>query len=145
MSSELKKQVSALRKQHIDNQPLHHGRPSLFLTTKEAAAVDVQTIFEAAKAGLETLQQYDPRFEQFHNNILHPSSVELQRELKSKDENKVLDEQLQSLMNLLALFAAEQPCHLVLEYLIRRFRVHELNTHILIRTMLVVHDTKVIN
>lgn len=143
MSTELQSQISAIRKQHIQATPLHQGRPSLFLTPQEAAAVDVRTVYDAAVSGLSSLRQYDARFESFFDNLLHPSSVDVQRELKTVEENKVIDEQVHSLLRLLSLFAHNPESHLVLEYLIRRFRIHEMNTDALLKCMFVAHDTKV--
>ena len=136
MSSELQRQVSSLRKQHLTVAPLHQGRPSLFLTAAEAAGVDVSTIQEAAHSGLATLQQYDSRFEPFMETLLHPSSVDSQRELMTVAENKALDVQIVRLLRLLGLYALEASTHLVLEYLIRRYRVHEMNTHDLLQCMI---------
>lgn len=143
MSSELQRQVSTIRKQHLAVVPLQQGRPSLFLTASEAAAVDVSTIYEAACSGLITLQQYDGRFEPYHQSLLHPSSVDLQREMKTSAENKQLDVEIVELLKLLSLYATEASAHLVLEYLIRRYRIHEMNNNELLQYMLVAHDTKV--
>ena len=87
MSTELRRQVQSLQQRQAlgATVPLSKGRPSLFLTTSEAAGVDVSTVFEAAVKGLNTLQQYDSRFEVFHTNLLHPSSIELQRDLKTAE------------------------------------------------------------
>jgi U3 small nucleolar RNA-associated protein 10 len=143
MSSELQRQVASIKKTQLEAVSLQQGRPSLFLTASEAAAVDVSAIHEAAYSAITTLQQYDGRFEEFLDSLLHPSTIDLQRELKTKDENKVLDGQIINLLKLLSLYALEPSAHLVLEYLIRRYRVHEMNTHILLQSMLVAHDTKV--
>jgi len=51
--------------------------------------------------------------------------------------------QIHSLLSLLALFAFEPSAHLVLDYLIRRYKVHEMNSNVLIACMIVAHDTKV--
>ncbi len=143
MSSELQSQINVIRKQHIQAAPLHQGRASLFLSPQEAAAVDVRTIYDAAVSGLSTLRQYDGRFESFLEGLLHPSSIDTQREMKTAEENSKLDIEIAQLLKLLALFANEPSAHLVLEYLIRRFRIHEINADLLLRAMLVTHDTKV--
>ena len=143
MSTELQRQATSIRKQHLAVVPLHQGRPSLFLTAAEAAAVDVSTVHDAAYNGLVTLQQYDGRFEIYLNSLLHPSSISLQREMKTAEENRSLDVEITNLFNLLALYALEPAAHLVVEYLIRRYRVHEMNSHVLLQSMLVAHDTKV--
>lgn len=85
MTTELQRQVAQLQSRNIQHQSLQHGRPSIFLTAKEAAAVDVSTVYEAAVTGLKVLIQYDDRFEKFLTGILHTSSVDLQRELKTRE------------------------------------------------------------
>eukprot|EP01036_Dinobryon_divergens_P058723 gene58723-78345_t len=83
MSTELQRQVNRLRTEVIQSAPIHQGRASLFLSPSEAAGVDIETIYDAATNGLRTLQQYDERFSKFFDNLLHPSSQSLQRELKT--------------------------------------------------------------
>eukprot|EP01040_Poterioochromonas_malhamensis_P003538 gene3538-3779_t len=143
MTTELQRQVAQLQSRNIQHQSLQHGRPSIFLTAKEAAAVDVSTVYEAAVTGLKVLIQYDNRFEKFLTGILHTSSVDIQRELKTREENDQLDQEIDKLLNLLSLWAFEPNAHLVLEYLIRRFLIHEFNTNALLKCMLVAHDTKI--
>eukprot|EP01041_Mallomonas_annulata_P002411 gene2411-4680_t len=143
MSTELQRQVNRLRTEVIQSAPIHQGRASLFLSPSEAAGVDIETIYDAATNGLRTLQQYDERFSKFFDNLLHPSSQSLQRELKTVEENKTLEKDIKKLLDLLALFADEISTHKVLEYLIRRYRVHELNSDFLIRCMLPYHNTKI--
>jgi hypothetical protein len=79
MSSELQQQVTGNQK------GLNKGRESLFLTPEQAARVDVADVHEAAVKGLNALCQYDDRFSVFHERILHPSSVNYQRELKTAE------------------------------------------------------------
>lgn len=143
--SELQRQISALKSKHIQSQPLHEGRPSLFLSPSEAAAVDVSTIYETAIRGLNTLSQYDERLDVYKETVLHPSSVEIQRELKTVEENKAIDKSLGKLLNHLSLFVFEPNCHVVLEYLIRRYRIHELNVNMLLCCTIAAHETKVLS
>ncbi len=79
--SELLSQVSALRKQHVQANPLHSGRASLFLSPQEAATVDVSVVYNAAVSGLNTLIQYDQRFSVYFDGLLSANSVTTQREL----------------------------------------------------------------
>jgi hypothetical protein len=85
MTTELKRQVLNLQKQTFQHQSLQHGKASIFLTAKEAAGVDVSEVYKAAVNGLKILIQYDKRFEKFLDGLLHPSSVGVQRELKTKE------------------------------------------------------------
>eukprot|EP01038_Epipyxis_sp_PR26KG_P011017 gene11017-14796_t len=142
MSTELQKQLNLARSKQIQPRSVNDGEPSLFLTEKEASRLDLQDIYQAAVTGINILIQYDERFESFSQNVLHPSSMEIQRELRTKEENSKLDAELTKLFRLLCLYALEQPTHLILEYLIRRLRVHELNSELLISSMIVIHDSK---
>eukprot|EP00981_Chlorochromonas_danica_P010221 scaffold3058_cov165-Ochromonas_danica.AAC.12 len=143
MASELQKQVAALQRQRLPPDSLASGKASLFLTKKEAGNVDTSAVFEAALSGLKALAQYDDRFTWCFDSLLHPSSVDFQRELKTKEENKAVDLEIGRLLELLSLWPSEPNAHLVLEYLLRRYRIHEYNVDKLIRSMLVVHDSKI--
>ena len=85
MATELKQQVQRLKAQAIVAAPLSRGRASLFLSEKEAASVTVSDVYEAAIGGLRALSQYDKRFEGFLDSVMHSSSVDLQRELKTEE------------------------------------------------------------
>jgi U3 small nucleolar RNA-associated protein 10 len=58
-------------------------------------------------------------------------------------ENSILDKDLNRLLQLLSPWAFDPNGHLVLEYLVRRYRVHEFNVDQLLRALIVSHDTKV--
>lgn len=85
MASELERQVQRIRKEQIRAQSVSHGRASLFLSPAEAAGIDIDVVHEAAHKALMTLMQYDGRFGPFTESLLHPSSVSVQRELKTKE------------------------------------------------------------
>jgi U3 small nucleolar RNA-associated protein 10 len=128
MASELAQQIARIRAQNLQSAgPIHQGVPSLFLSPKEAAGIDIDQTYDAAFNGLMALCQYDSRLAAFRDGVLHPSSMGLQRELKTAAENQALDKDIAALLNHLALFANEPSAHKIVEYLIRRYRVHELN------------------
>ena len=141
--TELSKQLDLIRSRNISSDPINKGRASLFLSPREAAAVDTEEVYETAAKALDTLIQYDDRFSVFKDGLMHPSSISMQRELKTEEENKILDRDINSLLQLLSLFAAESLSHVILEYLIRRYRIHELNADACIRCLLHLHDTKI--
>lgn len=142
--SELSQQISRIRSQNLLSvAPLKQGRPSLFLSPKEAAGIDIDQVYDAAINGLKTLNQYDGRLSAFQDGLLHPSSMSVQRELKTLSENQSLDKEISILLEHLSIFAGERSAHLVLEYLIRRYRINELNADALIRCLISTHDSKV--
>lgn len=142
--TELSQQISQIRSNALlSAPPIKQGRASLFLSPKEASGVDIDHVYDAAINGLNILNQYDGRFSSFKDGLLHTSSMTVQRELKTKVENQSLDKEISILLEYLSIFAAEPSTHLVLEYLIRRYRIHELNSDALLRCLLSVHDSKV--
>jgi U3 small nucleolar RNA-associated protein 10 len=143
MQSELQRQVNRLREEHIQSSAIHKGAPSLFLSLKEAAAIDISEVFLAAVDSLSELAQYDDRLLKYSSTLFHESSQYLQRELKTAKENKALDKEIESLFAVLSLYADQPSTHRIIEYLIRRFRVHELNVDSLISSLLSQHDSKV--
>ena len=144
MATELQQQLAKFRNDNIGKAtPIYKGAPSLFLDLKEAAKVDVIEIHSAALNGAETLLQYEPKMQIFIDTILHDSTINLQRELKTSQENDLLNKELSDLFAVLTIFASFPSTHLVLEYLIRRYRVHEFNADELIECMLSEHDSKV--
>lgn len=58
-------------------------------------------------------------------------------------ENEDLDKDIHRLLSLLSPWSFEPNAHLVLEYLVRRYRIHEFNVDALLRATLVAHDTKI--
>lgn len=85
MATELQKQIGQIRKNIVPTHGAHHGAPSLFLSSKEAAAIDIKEVYNAAiEEGVNVLAQYDSRIEYFLENILHLTSIDIQRELKTK-------------------------------------------------------------
>ena len=86
MSTELQQQLARLRTENAylgavtgDSRRF----PSIFLSPKDAAAVDTEDVYQAATVGLAELTQYDSRLELYSSTLLHPSSVLFQRELKT--------------------------------------------------------------
>jgi DNA integrity scanning protein DisA with diadenylate cyclase activity len=84
--TELQQQVQSHRKKHgivASNISSQKHQPSLFLSPSQAAAVDIAKVLDTAQDSLQTLAQYDSRFSKYLSTLLHPSSVELQRDLKT--------------------------------------------------------------
>ena len=77
--------------QVISSKASHAHRASLFLSASDAAGLDFEVALEAALNGLSQLRQYDERFEEYTKSLFYPNSVSLQRELKTKEENKAID------------------------------------------------------
>ncbi len=145
MKTELQKQVEALKSKQLQIEPLQKGRPSLFVSAKEAAGIDLEDIYEVALSALQTLIQFDKRFEDFASSLLHHSSTlsNQQRLLKTREENEDLNGQIKSLLKLLTLYINTTQSHQIIEFLIRRYNINELNVEDMVQCFLPVHNEKV--
>ena len=85
MATELQRQVERHRETHFAAFPTTASTPSLFFTSKEAGLIDISAVHEAAVHGLQTLRQYDSRFEVYLDTLLHSSSLSLQRQLQTAE------------------------------------------------------------
>ena len=153
--SELKRQVSAFRDVQKSKGALRaHGSssskaPSLFLSQRDAAAIDVSDILEKAQASLAALADEVRSVATKRamlaalETLLHASSLKVERETLTQEESGALNVQLDALMWLLAPLYGNRHSHNVLEYLIRHYRVQELSSsqHTLLTTALPYHDT----
>ena len=81
MASELQRQVKRHKEKSCITNPIHKGRPSLFLSAKDAASVDVTVIYKKAISGLTTLSQYDSRFDKYFGTLLLEEQLNTHREL----------------------------------------------------------------
>lgn len=99
-----------------------HVRPSLLFDAKDAAKIDIHSLYHLSLSGLTELKKEDPRFKSFETTLFSPSSKEVSRELQTKEVNKRLDESIETFLHLLSPFFLKKSAHKVLEYLIRRYR-----------------------
>ena len=143
MSSELQRQVLTLKAKQLSVEPIQKGRASLFFAPREAAAIDVDDIYDLSNIAIQSLEQYDSRFAPFRNSLLHPNSVQVRRELKTAQENDELNNEIEKLLLLLTVYIENKLSHQILEYLIRRYRINEMNIEAYIACFLPIHETKV--
>ena len=66
----------------------------------------------------------------------------MNRALQTNEQNKKLDDSIDSFMSLLSPFFLMRPAHKALELLVRKYRVHEYNVEALIACVLPYHSTK---
>ncbi|OKL61537.1 U3 small nucleolar RNA-associated protein 10 [Talaromyces atroroseus] len=113
---------------------------SLIFDTKVAKSQDFDTLYQICNDGFQELCQLDARFAEFERTLfsLH-SKTEDRREMTAA-QNKDLDVVLESFMGLVGGKLQLSPAVKALEWLIRRFRVHEYNTTFLLLTFLPYHS-----
>ncbi|XP_022637564.1 uncharacterized protein At3g06530 isoform X2 [Vigna radiata var. radiata] len=144
MATSLASQLETLRSfAKADSEPLKRPftRPSILFDPKEAADIDIETLFSLALEGLEVLIGKDERFRNYKNDLFSHRSKELDRELLGIEQNNQLNVSIASYLRLLSGYFLLRPALKTLEYLIRRHKIHVYNIEDLILCSLPYHDT----
>lgn len=105
---------------------------SLIFEPKVAAAQDYETIYSVALEGLQELIDIDPAFQIFENTLFAESSIRVDREVQSQEENDHLDAAIANFMSLVAPRLNLEPSIKAVEWLVRRFNAHILNAESLL-------------
>lgn len=144
MATSIASQLEALRSfTKTDADPLKRPftRPSILFDPKEAADIDLETIYSIALKGLEVLIGTDGRFRKYKDDLFNPRNKELDRELMGEEQNKQLNASIASYLRLLSGYFLIPSALKTLEYLIRRHKIHVHNSEDLILCALPYHDT----
>ncbi|CAJ1971385.1 unnamed protein product [Sphenostylis stenocarpa] len=144
MTTSIASQLEAIRSfVKSDSQPLKRPftRPSILFEPKEAADIDIETLFSIALEGLEVLIGKDERFRNYKNDLFSQRSKELDRELMGIEQNHQLNVSISAYLKLLSGYFLLRPALKTLEYLIRRYKIHVYNNEDLILCSLPYHDT----
>ncbi|XP_074109460.1 HEAT repeat containing 1 homolog l(2)k09022 [Cotesia typhae] len=118
-------------------------RPSLLFDPKEAANLDLEKVFKIGKSGFDELLKQSAVFQQFESIFFSESSLKFERAVHSSKENKKLDLVINNFLIYLSPYFLLHTAHKTLEWLIRRFRIHEHNQDQFIMLILPYHDTRI--
>ncbi|RCI11238.1 hypothetical protein L249_7247 [Ophiocordyceps polyrhachis-furcata BCC 54312] len=113
---------------------------SLIWEARVAATQSFQTLYATCYPGFEELCQLDPRFAHFRSTLFSDESQSQDRTQFTATENEELDRQIESFLHLVGSRLRLMPAITAIEWLIRRFRIHEENTAILLMTFLPYHS-----
>lgn len=116
-------------------------RASLLFDPKEAANKDRETIYDIGVSGLDELILMNPNFITFETSLFDPNSKDLERSMESAEVNADLDKTLKKFLLQLSPYFLLQPAHKCLEWLIRRFSIHEYNKNAFMMLLLPYHET----
>lgn len=120
--SSLREQLNKKRETLPSHQSSIHVRASLLFEKKDAAKIDLHSLYHLSLSGLEQLKKIDARFKAFEVTLFSPASREVSRELQTKEVNRRLDESIDALLQLLSPYFMHKSAHKVLEYMIRKYR-----------------------
>ncbi|GAP90048.1 putative BP28CT domain-containing protein [Rosellinia necatrix] len=133
-------QIAANSKSSLDvkAQKAAHSK-SLIFEPRVAAVQNFQTLYGICREGFDELCQLDPRFLPFGATIFSEQSQDEDRAQMTAAENAELDKRIDSFLRLAGARLRLMPTIKAIEWLIRRFRIHEYNTTTVISTFLPYH------
>lgn len=145
MASALQKQLAAIavsstHQLDLKAQRSAHGK-SLLFEPKVAASQSFESLFLLCYDGFRDLCALDPRFVRFSTTLFSEQSKAEDRSQMTAKENARLDSVLDAFITLAGPRLLLKPAEKALEWLVRRFRVHEHNTECLVFTYLPYHST----
>ncbi|KAK4456134.1 hypothetical protein QBC34DRAFT_389039 [Podospora aff. communis PSN243] len=133
-------QVAAKSKTSLDAKTLKaaHAK-SLIFEPRAAAGQTFPEIFAICHGGFEELCRLDSRFSHYGATLFSEQSQEADRVQMSAEENGTLDKRIEAFLHLVGGRLRLMPAIKAIEWLIRRFRIHEFNTAALLTTFLPYH------
>lgn len=141
MSTSLFEQLQRLKVPEADALLEKRRHASILFDSKEAATKDRRTIYDLGVSGLEELNLLNPSFQQFKMTLFNEATLQIERAVEHKDVNELLDCNIRKFFCYLSPYFPLRPAHMCLEWLIRRFQVHEYNRNDLMALILPYHET----
>ncbi|KAF7547783.1 hypothetical protein G7Z17_g7482 [Cylindrodendrum hubeiense] len=124
---------------NVKAQKAAHSK-SLIWEPRVAATQSYQVLYTTCYQGFEELCQLDSRFTQFQSTIFSEESQNEDRTQLTAAENQELDRRVQAFLRLAGSRLRLMPAIKAIEWLIRRFRIHEENTGALLLAFLPYHS-----
>lgn len=142
--SSLAKQLQVIQQQDriIRGPPAGQTkRPSFLFDEREAAGYNNESILQLGKEGLASLCQVDPTLRPFEDYLFNSDLLDIDISALTSQERKDLDQKVEEFLILLSPHFQEKACHKVLEWMIRKWRVNEVNVDALMTSILPHHDS----
>ncbi|CAO1599487.1 hypothetical protein XANCAGTX0491_003210 [Xanthoria calcicola] len=114
---------------------------SLLFDAHHAATQDFNTLFQLCHEAYQDICQLDPRFQAFAGNLFSDQSKHEDRTQMTATQNKSLDNVLEDFMSLVTGRLLLKPAVKAMEWLVRRFSVHQYNTTCFVLTFLPYHTS----
>ncbi|KAH6671549.1 U3 small nucleolar RNA-associated protein [Plectosphaerella plurivora] len=147
MASSLAAQLAQIAVQsksslNVKAQKAAHSK-SLIFEPKIAANQSFQALYTICNEGFEELCLLDARFRPFATTLFSEQSQEEDRTQMTAAENAELDNKINAFLRLAGSRLRIMPAIKAIEWLVRRFRIHEENTSVLLTTFLPYHTIPV--
>ena len=136
-----------LQKLAIPGQPsvrqsASNKRPSLLFDAREAADIDVETIYSLGTNGLEELISIDQSFAEFETSLFQESCKEFERSVQTREILEELDDKISIFLRKVSPYFLLKPAQKCLEWLIRAFRINSFNVDAIMECVLPYYETK---
>ncbi|SCV73190.1 BQ2448_7115 [Microbotryum intermedium] len=115
--------------------------PSFIFSPRHATSVSTADLHALASNAWDQLSTLDPFFERYHARILGEEAKTTDRSALTKEDNDRFGQVLDKVLRALGKHMLLKPAGVVLEWLVRRFRVNDLNTASLIALFMPYHTT----
>ncbi|KAJ2901020.1 ssu processome component [Zalerion maritima] len=149
MISSLAAQLAAQATNSVASLDLHLQKSahstSLIWEPKDATSQTFRKIYSICFDAFSELCTLEPRLSRFASTLFDEASQHLDRTTKTAAENEGLDREIQAFLRLSGKWLNLQITVRAVEWLVRRFRVLEMNTEFLITTFLPWHSLPVFN
>lgn len=139
LAEQLRRLATPQTSQIVDSKK----RASILFDTRDAANKDREIIYDIGLSGLQELAALNPAFVQFEQTLFERSARDLVRSVESGDTNQRLNKQIKRFLIHLSPHFLLQPAHKCLEWLIRRFQIHEFNVDDFLLLILPYHETRI--
>lgn len=117
------------------------GRASLLYTFEEAADIGLDELYESGLKGFDQLCRIDPRFTQCRKALFSSGSRHVDMNEHDEAGRIALDKTVDIFCKLLGPYVLLPAAMHSLEYLIRKFEIHERNVSSLMKAFLPYHQT----
>ncbi|TXT12979.1 hypothetical protein VHUM_01380 [Vanrija humicola] len=144
MPSSLASQLQNIASVDASRLTSRYGQPSsksYLFPPKVAEAQDLDAVFALAQSGFDELLHLDPEIEEFEAELFSEAAKRTDRMMLNKEENEKLDVTLARCLRRLGKWVGIMAGGKCIEWLVRRFRVHEFNTEVLLQVFLPYHDS----
>ncbi|KAI0830231.1 hypothetical protein BC628DRAFT_1357002 [Trametes gibbosa] len=114
---------------------------SYLFAPKEARQHDLEALHALGLNGFIQLKSLQPSVAPFEQLLFSDAAKVLDRTLQPLEQNEKLDASIAAFLPLLGPFLLDAPTGKVLEWLVRRFRIHEFNVDVVVRLFLPYHES----
>ncbi|KDQ16943.1 hypothetical protein BOTBODRAFT_144298 [Botryobasidium botryosum FD-172 SS1] len=133
--------LNAAQLLHHSSARRRHDTASYLFTSREAGHHDLESIYALGLNGYTKVRLLQPDLEQVEDALFSETAKELDRTLLPPDQVKAIDLAIGQVLRLLSPHVLESPTASVIEYLVRRFRIHEFNVDDVLSCFLPYHES----